>query len=262
MCRRDYRTLLAVMACRKNQARKGRVCASVDRCDALPGSQGRGAAGRPRHFQNGMTLCRPFFFLGLLDDPEAAPLFEELELLLALGADPAFSTSFTWAGGGRACPRSAAASSLSSFESEAGFGFNSFGSATAGGAAERSGDGVSERGAAAFGAGGADPSLGISTSMDLLPPPEGPIMAWVAAFTTSVALIPLGSTSVGSPTFVACATSGCLLKPLNTWLTMPGVRRLSSSAVFCAIAAGVGVGIGRCKAARRFFASSTRSITG
>src|SRR5580698_9610395 len=71
---------------------------------------------------------------------------------------------------------------------------------------------------------------------DWLPVPV-PIAARVAACITCVALIGVGSTSVGSPTFVASDTSGCFSKVFMTFENWLGSRRLSSSALFCATAA-------------------------
>ena len=69
-------------------------------------------------------------------------------------------------------------------------------------------------------------------------------MARVASCTTEVALTTSGSTNVGSPTLAAWATSGCFWKLPITLETVLASRRLSSSALFCAIAALVGRGMG------------------
>ncbi len=118
--------------------------------------------------------------------------------------------------------------------------------------------GVSERGAASLG-GGVPPS---TFSTLTLFPPDPPIAARTVSRATSVALTGVGSTSPGSPTFVARATSGCFMNIPVSRPNVPVSRRLASSALFWATAALVGLGIGWCNAPRRFLASSTRSMMG
>ena len=55
---------------------------------------GRSSSGM-MNSQNGTILRRPFFFFGLLDDPEAEVAADELELLASLEAGADLSISFT-----------------------------------------------------------------------------------------------------------------------------------------------------------------------
>lgn len=106
--------------------------------------------------------------------------------------------------------------------------------------------GVSLRGIAWLGGGAAEPGFTCSTLT--VPLPELPMLlprsARLASCTTCVALVGLGSTRVGSPTRAASAVSGWRLKLFITRLNIPGSCRLASSALFCAMAWGVGVGTG------------------
>src|SRR5690348_5085756 len=111
------------------------------------------------------------------------------------------------------------------------------------GAAEVSG--LSLRGIGWLG-GGVAPGLTCSTLTVPLPWPPTLLVASArtASWATCVALVGLGSTSVGSPTRAVSAISGCRVKLFITRPNMPVSRRLASSALFCAIACGVGVGTG------------------
>ena len=73
--------------------------------------------------------------------------------------------------------------------------------------------------------------------------------------TNSGALVCGGSSMVGSPDLAAAVMSGFLCMLSMTLPFMPMGLRPASSALYCAIASGVGVGTGRCIATRRFFAS-------
>src|SRR6185369_7338773 len=95
------------------------------------------------------------------------------------------------------------------------------------------GAGESERGVGSL---GVRPFM-ISAPTLLSPAAARPVIALLAACTTSVALKGLGSTRVGSPTFVASATLGWRVKLPIRCPNIPTLRRLSSSFWFCATAA-------------------------
>src|ERR1700741_2349669 len=182
-----------------------------------------------------MIFFKPFFFLGLLLEVDfLLAVVDEDDELLESWAFSGFWISFTCAGGGRAWPplsgdedaeddAAGDESTFSSLESGDALGFSSFESvapAAAGGwVAELSGCTLSDRGAGSLG-GGPVPTLA-SAEMEPPPAPVFPNIALVARLTTSFALVTCGSTRVGSPTCVACATSGCFLNPASTLPNIP-----------------------------------------
>ena len=90
-----------------------------------------------------------------------------------------------------------------------------------------------------------------STLTLLLPVSPTPIAALVAERMICGALVCCGSTRVGSPILLARArSSGALWKVDMTLPTLPISERLASSALYDAIASGVGVGIGRPRSLR------------
>src|ERR1700683_5838167 len=220
----------------------------------------------------------PFFFLCLL---EATVASSALSWSLEEDADPALVPasgvapagwlppwiSFTCGGGGNAWVASAGTLGFSSWASAGGtWGCSSLASAGAGaGLAAASGEavivasavaGASERGAFSLAAG---TPFTVSIETDLSPPNAPPR---AVGGTTEVGLIGVGSTSVGSPTWAASATFGCLANALITLESAVSSLRLSSSALFCATAALVGLGTGWCMPSSRSLALSARSITG
>src|SRR5438105_1211021 len=234
--------------------------------------------------QKGTILRRPFFFFFLLEETSASSasscclLLEAVSPVLSVVAEAAgcaaapFGISFTCCGGGSGCPPSGTTFGLSSFGSGATLGLSSPAAGTgpaelseagaaelAGGAApvlfagaalgsavalESAGGGASERGTASPAGGAPVPTVSMETLFLSAALREGAINARLASWTTSVALTGLGSTRVGWPTLVACATSGCFLKLLIMRPNIPLSWRLASSALFCATAALVGLGTG------------------